>query len=365
MACRPTSGSNLPSQSRGRRISWPLGQPRTAAFCRVGVRASRYRLGAKRRRPASSLAASQLFSRFGGRVGPFPPDTAVDDRSKKAKQLRSKSMAAHETVHAGSSFLREVIEDTPGGERIVHCLQCGSCGGSCPSGADMEYTPRTIFAMINAERARGGAGGQHDVVLRLVLLLHHPLPAEDPHHRHHVRPEADGDRRGLATRTPTPRPWPRRSPTSWRSTAAASSSAWPAGYYLLNKPLAMLKMGPMGMSMFTRGRMALMPTKIQQDRPVAGDHQESPGDWEVRREIRLLSRLFAGSATRAAYDVSVRAVADAAGHQARGTRRLELLRRHRVFQPGRVDRLLGDRPQPGPGRSADRAARRPLCRLLS
>ena len=56
-----------------------------------------------------------------------------------------------------------MIEATPGGERIVHCLQCGSCGGSCPSGADMEYTPRTLFAMINAGDRDDGAGGQHDV----------------------------------------------------------------------------------------------------------------------------------------------------------------------------------------------------------
>ena len=51
-----------------------------------------------------------------------------------------------------SEFLQEVIDDTPGGERLVHCLQCGSCGGSCPNGADMQYTPRTIFAMINANK---------------------------------------------------------------------------------------------------------------------------------------------------------------------------------------------------------------------
>ncbi len=50
-----------------------------------------------------------------------------------------------------------MIEATPGGERLVHCLQCGSCGGSCPSGADMEYTPRTSVAMINA--------GDRDAVL--------------------------------------------------------------------------------------------------------------------------------------------------------------------------------------------------------
>ena len=51
-----------------------------------------------------------------------------------------------------SAFFREVIADTPGGEQLAHCLQCGSCGGSCPNGADMQYTPRTIFAMINADR---------------------------------------------------------------------------------------------------------------------------------------------------------------------------------------------------------------------
>lgn len=34
-------------------------------------------------------------------------------------------------------------------------------------------------------------------------------------------------------------------------------------YYLFNRPLAMLKMGPLGLSLFTRGRMSLVPTKIR------------------------------------------------------------------------------------------------------
>ena len=61
-------------------------------------------------------------------------------------------MEKHNGHRRGSAFLAEVIQATPGGERIVHCLQCGSCGGSCPSGPDMDHTPRTIFAMINADR---------------------------------------------------------------------------------------------------------------------------------------------------------------------------------------------------------------------
>jgi heterodisulfide reductase subunit C len=42
------------------------------------------------------------------------------------------------------------VAATPGGERLKLCLQCGTCGGSCPSGPDMEHTPREIFAMIMA-----------------------------------------------------------------------------------------------------------------------------------------------------------------------------------------------------------------------
>ena len=35
-------------------------------------------------------------------------------------------------------------------------------------------------------------------------------------------------------------------------------------YYFFNKPLSMFKMGPMGFSMFKRGRMHLKPSKIRQ-----------------------------------------------------------------------------------------------------
>lgn len=30
------------------------------------------------------------------------------------------------------------------------CIQCGTCGGSCPSAEDMDHTPRMLFAMIRA-----------------------------------------------------------------------------------------------------------------------------------------------------------------------------------------------------------------------
>ncbi len=47
------------------------------------------------------------------------------------------------------AFLGEVYE-IPGGEKIKDCVQCGTCSGSCPVSWAMEQTPRQIFAMIRA-----------------------------------------------------------------------------------------------------------------------------------------------------------------------------------------------------------------------
>jgi heterodisulfide reductase subunit C len=47
-------------------------------------------------------------------------------------------------------FLEEVSEATAGIARLGMCIQCGTCGGSCPSAADMDHTPRALFAMIRA-----------------------------------------------------------------------------------------------------------------------------------------------------------------------------------------------------------------------
>lgn len=62
------------------------------------------------------------------------------------------------TRHERVSLLREVALRTPGDSHVEMCIQCGTCGGSCPSAAAMEHTPRAIFAMLRA--------GMRDEVLK-------------------------------------------------------------------------------------------------------------------------------------------------------------------------------------------------------
>ena len=58
--------------------------------------------------------------------------------------------SAAPAVPSPRHFIDEVIENTSGDPHLDRCIQCGTCGGSCPSGPDMDHTPRALFAMIQA-----------------------------------------------------------------------------------------------------------------------------------------------------------------------------------------------------------------------
>jgi heterodisulfide reductase subunit C2 len=55
---------------------------------------------------------------------------------------------AYSKARPGFELLCRVMRLTPGGEALQTCLQCGTCGGSCPSSSDMDHTPRKLFSML-------------------------------------------------------------------------------------------------------------------------------------------------------------------------------------------------------------------------
>ena len=42
------------------------------------------------------------------------------------------------------TFFQKVVANTPGDSRLEMCIQCGTCGGSCPSGPDMDPHPHMV-----------------------------------------------------------------------------------------------------------------------------------------------------------------------------------------------------------------------------
>jgi heterodisulfide reductase subunit C len=164
------------------------------------------------------------------------------------------------------TFFDVVVGITPGESNLDKCIQCGTCGGSCPSGADMDQTPRALFAMINA--------GMKDEVLKsntpwycvscyycmvrcpqdihitdLMYSLKRLAIHEDLYQSDTRNKDASGFSEtfidfvenygrsfelGLATR-----------------------------YHLTHHPLDMPKMAPMGWGMLRKGRMSLTPKRIK------------------------------------------------------------------------------------------------------
>ena len=169
---------------------------------------------------------------------------------------------AHATAIKKGTFLEQVVNATPNGERLLHCMQCGSCGGSCPSGAEMQFTPRTLIAMINA--------GDRDAVLAANTMwacvscyfcttrCPQNIPITDLMYTIKRIAIAEGAFHG------TTAPALAKTFTDLIDKYGRSFELGLAmKYYAPNRPIAMLKMGPMGAQMFARGRMSLTPTKIK------------------------------------------------------------------------------------------------------
>lgn len=171
-------------------------------------------------------------------------------------------MISNHAHRRGSAFLEEVIEATPGGERIVHCLQCGTCGGSCPSAADMQYTPRTVIAMINADRREEAikANTMWFCVSCYACTSRCPqnIPITDIMYALKRIAIAEGKHEG------TDAPALAKTFTDMVERYGRSYEIGIATlYHGLKRPLSAMRMGGMGMAMFVRGRMSLLPSRIK------------------------------------------------------------------------------------------------------
>jgi heterodisulfide reductase subunit C len=170
------------------------------------------------------------------------------------------------TAEKRGTFLGEVVASTPRGERLVHCLQCGSCGGSCPSGADMEYTPRALIAMINAGDRNAVLAANTMWACVSCYFCTSRCPQEIPitDMIYALKRMAIAERRYKNTDAPAlARAFTHYVEKFGRSYEAGLATR----YHLLQrwkKPFQLAQMGPMGAQIFFRGRMAIRPTKIRQ-----------------------------------------------------------------------------------------------------
>ncbi len=162
------------------------------------------------------------------------------------------------------SFLEEVVERTPGGEKLYNCIQCGSCGGSCPNGVEMDYSPRALFALIAAgERERVLSSNTMWLCVSCYFCTTR-CPKEIPITDIMYTLKELSLKEGLASN---------KDAVSLAKTfnemidqyGRSFEFGLATRYYFAHKSISSaFKAGLLGLKMFTRGRIHLKPQKIEQ-----------------------------------------------------------------------------------------------------
>ncbi len=159
-------------------------------------------------------------------------------------------------------FLEEVSAATAGVSRLEMCIQCGCCGGSCPSAAEMDHTPRRLFALIRA--------GMRDEVLAsntpwMCVSCYHCV-VRCPQGVHVVDVMYTLKSMAAHQRAYRDATAPDFSRTFVRNVEAYGRSfelGLTALHYLKHFRLRLPGMAPMGIGMMTRGRLGLRPRRIE------------------------------------------------------------------------------------------------------
>ncbi|MCL4395427.1 MAG: 4Fe-4S dicluster domain-containing protein [Chloroflexi bacterium] len=160
------------------------------------------------------------------------------------------------------SFLERVIAATPGVPRLEMCIQCGTCSGSCPSGADMLHTPRQLFAMIRA--------GMRDQVLSsntpwLCVSCYYCM-ARCPQQVHVTDIMYTLKRMAVRSKMTDDSTAPDFSKTfiDWvENYGHAFELGLMSQHMLRHNPFGVFKIADMGVGMVTKGRISFTPKRIK------------------------------------------------------------------------------------------------------
>jgi heterodisulfide reductase subunit C len=163
---------------------------------------------------------------------------------------------------ADHAFLAEVIAATAGDTRIQMCVQCGTCGGSCPSAADMDQTPRQLFAMVRAGmRDRALASNTPWMCVSChFCAVRCPQEVHIPDVMYALKSIAAREGRSPSSAAPD---FSRTFIGNVRRYGRSYEVGLVARHYLRHFPGRIPGMAPAGMGMLASGRMDLRPKRIE------------------------------------------------------------------------------------------------------
>ncbi len=159
-------------------------------------------------------------------------------------------------------FLREV-EAVPGGDRLSRCLQCGACTGSCPVSYAMDLSPRAMIGLFRAGLIEQILHSRSIWICASCYMCTTRCPQQIKITDLLYALKRVALEKGL---------YPERFPVYLISKnfvrlvgryGRNHELLLVALFYLRYKPIELLKLLPLGLAMYRKGRLVLMPKRIR------------------------------------------------------------------------------------------------------
>lgn len=161
-----------------------------------------------------------------------------------------------------ANFLERVIAATPGESRLEMCIQCGTCGGSCPSADDMDNTPRQIFAMIRADMEEQVLSSNTPwfCVSCYYCAIRCPQEVHIPDIMYTLKNMAIAQQRYVDSVAPD---WSQTFGDYVENYGRSFEFGLATRHFLRHRPSGLRDTAQMGLGMLTKGRMDLTPQRIE------------------------------------------------------------------------------------------------------
>lgn len=174
-------------------------------------------------------------------------------------------MMTTSTSPGPASFLDEVEASVYGDAHLDECIQCGSCGGSCPSAADMDHTPRALFALIREDEREAvlQSNTPWHCVSCYYCMVRCPQQIKITDLMYALKQKAVQEGYYKESSAPTAADFSETFVDFVEHYGRSFELGLASRYHLRHHPLDAMKMAPMGLGMLRRGRMDLKPRRIR------------------------------------------------------------------------------------------------------
>jgi len=190
-------------------------------------------------------------------------------RANGRKRWRPVTDQSKFEAHLDPGFAAEIAAEVQDGDRLLGCLQCGTCSGACPLSMYMDLTPRRVIELTRAG-ARDEVLGSYTIWVcascyACTVQCPKQIPITEIMHAFRRRAFEAGVYPKRFTN-----PVMTRELVAMAEERGRSTESWIAmKAYLRTDPLQLLKHAVVGLRLMLRGRMSFKRESMRDRRQLA------------------------------------------------------------------------------------------------